>query len=135
MSVHYSNNKEYRRVFRNLVQMSPAKFYTSPNHIDIASHLSQLDDETIDENQYDESQVSTFLDSISKKTIHDPLFQQLYDLAAAKMISLDREIGLAVLMSYDFLDAFYDCVLLYDQSPDLWTETCTEWIIMIQRLK
>lgn len=114
--------------------MSPAKFYTSPNHIDIASHLSDLDDETIDENQYDESQVSVFLDTVSKKTMHHPLFQKLYDAAAAKMISMDREIGLAVLMSYDFLDVFYSCLQLYEQSPEKFDETCAEWVIMMGRL-
>ena len=115
--------------------MSPAKFYSSPNHIDIASHLSQLDDETIDENQYEESKVSAFLDTVYRKTMHDPLFQQLYDLAAAKMISMDREIGLAVLLSYDFLGVFYDCLQVYNQSPESWTDSCAEWIIMIERLK
>jgi hypothetical protein len=99
----YSNTQEYRIAFRKLTGQSQQQ---KENPFDI-------DEETLDELNYDESKVAIFMDTIFEKTKTSVLFQTLYDLAAAKMISIDREIGLAILCSYDYLSAFYDCYLEY----------------------
>jgi len=65
------------------------------------------EEETLDELDYDETIASAFLDSVYEKTRHIPEFQQLYDLAAACMFSTDREIGMAVLFSYDYFGLFH----------------------------
>jgi hypothetical protein len=63
-------------------------------------------DETMDELDYDEESASKSLNSIYEKTKEITEFQHLYDLAAACMFSTDREIGLAVLFSYDYFHLF-----------------------------
>ena len=91
MNFQYNNTTEYRTVFRQITQ-SNKTIHENPYHID---------DETLDENDYDEDSVSAFLDNIYEKTKTEPLFHTLYDAAASKMSSEDREIGLTILLSYD----------------------------------
>ena len=43
-------------------------------------------------------------------TKNEPLFIQLYEKAAAKMFSLDVNIGLSVLYSYDYFRVFHLCL-------------------------
>jgi hypothetical protein len=75
-----------------------------------------LDEETLDEISYDESAASIVMDDWYAKTERNALFQTIYDLAAAKMISTNREIGFAVLFSYDFLRLFYPCLMDFLQN-------------------
>ncbi len=110
---NYSNTSEYRNIFRKITHQS-----TTP-----PDNPFDLDDETLDEQHYDETTVSTFLDTVFENTKTNPLFHVLYDLAAAKMISMDREIGLAVLFSYDYLSAFYPCYCEYIEHPTTFSET------------
>lgn len=112
ITVSYTTNNEYRRIFRQITQMDTSCYY------DNVQHLPDLDDETLDEYNYDEHSVSVFIDRVSALTIHNPLFQTLYDYAAAKMFSTDREIGITILLSYDYLALFYPLLRLYEQSPE-----------------
>jgi hypothetical protein len=50
------------------------------------------------------------MDVIYEKTRNHILFQNLYQHGAAKMFSLDQEIGLAVLCSYDYFHLFHMCL-------------------------
>jgi len=109
----YSNTTEYRDTFRKITHQST----------NIPENPFDLDDETLDEQHYDEDTVSRFLDIVFQNTKTNPLFQTLYDLAAAQMISTDREIGLAVLFSYDYLGAFYPCYCEFIQDPTAFSET------------
>ena len=84
------------------------------------------DEETRDETTYDEMRVSVFLDTVYTHTRANPLFQQMYLAAAAKLITQKHEIGLAILMSYDYLWAFYPCYCAYIESPETFSET-NEW--------
>ena len=111
--VSYSTNAEYRRIFRRITQMDTTKYY------DDVQHLPDLDDETLDEYNYDEPSVSAFIDRVSALTIQHPLFQTLYDVAAAKMFSTDREIGITILLSYDYLTMYYPLLCFYEQSPEM----------------
>jgi len=97
--------------------MDTSKYYEN------VQTLSDLDDETLDEYNYDEHSVSVFIDRVSALTIHIPLFQTLYDAAAAKMFSTDREIGIAILLSYDYLAVFYPLITLFERYPDGLTPT------------
>jgi hypothetical protein len=112
MSYSYSDSREYRDVFRKLTNQS-----TSP-----PENTYDVDEETLDENHYDETRVSAFLDAIYKNTKGSALFCTLYDLAAAEMISTNHEIGLAVLCSYDYLGAFYNCYQEYLLSPETFND-------------
>jgi hypothetical protein len=117
----YTTTTEYRVVFRQITNST----------IDIPENPYDIDDETLDETDYDETAVSAFLDHIYNKTKHNPLFCALYDLAAAKMISEDREIGLTILLSYDYLWAFYSCVCEFTDHPNTFSES-NEWYIRLR---
>jgi hypothetical protein len=93
------------------------------------------DEETIDEMHYDESAMSKALDSIYAKTKDHPLFKNIYQSAAAKMISMDNEIGLAVCISYDFFKCFHACLQLFEQDPSGFTESSSEYQMMIECLR
>lgn len=114
-TISYSNNTEYRQCLRKIfnINITPQNY----NNPDLENILKQneetLDEETLDELCYDESCASAIMDKWYADTATNPQFQKLYDLAAAKMISTDREIGLAVLLSYDYLQAFYPYLMVH----------------------
>jgi hypothetical protein len=70
----------------------------------------EIDDITNDENNYDEESMSKSMDIVYEKTKDNILFQNLYQHGAAKMFSLDQEIGMAVLCSYDYFHLFHMCL-------------------------
>lgn len=98
--VYYTNNKEYRQCLRELFNM---KCILNPD-------LEGLDEETKDELLYDENTMSVIMDEIYNATNKNEFFNELYDLAAASMFSTDRTIGQAVLLSYDYLCFFHNCL-------------------------
>jgi len=93
------------------------------------------DEETIDEMYYDESAVSKGLDAIYKKTKNNLLFKNIYQNAAAKMISMDNRIGLAVCISYDYFKDFHACLQVFQQDPTGFTETSPEYQTMLDVLR
>ena len=125
--MNYTNNTQYRQCIRTYFNMDP----------DRCSQNTQQDwdEETIDEMHYDESAMSKALDSIYAKTKDHPLFKNIYQSAAAKMISMDNEIGLAVCISYDFFKCFHACLQLFEQDPSGFTESSSEYQMMIECLR
>jgi len=115
--------------------MAANVYYSGPGQIDVAASIDTLDEETVDEMLYDEQNASLFLDRVSAATIQHPLFHIVYDLAAAKMISVDREIGIAVLMSYDYLAYFYPCLVEFTHSPETFTETSTTYQLLLRSIQ
>jgi len=101
--VYYTNNTEYRQCLRELFYMN---CISSHDLID----LNDIDEETKDELLYDEQKTSIVMDELYNATKHNELFNELYDLAAATMFSTDRTIGQAVLLSYDYLCYFHNCL-------------------------
>lgn len=107
----YQNNTEYRNVLRELFCM------------DIPNMLKQLrseypdfegfDEETQDELLFDSKAVEHGLTEIFKETIHCDEIKQLYISAAGVMLSENPEIGLAVLMSYDYLSLFINILFVF----------------------
>jgi len=103
--VYYTNNTEYRQCLRELFNMNCVyKDFDNVNDID------DIDEETKDELFYDEDTMSIIMDEIYNATKNNKLFNELYDLAAARMFSTDRTIGQAVLLSYDYLCFFHNCL-------------------------
>ena len=110
----YSNDTEYRQYFRKITGMREQVFHHEPGHINLNEGIPEdMDDITLDEYMYDEEAVSNTVNSMYQKTKDDFRFQQMYDLAAARIISTDREMGIPVLMTYDFLWLFYECYTAY----------------------
>jgi len=123
---HYTTNAEYRQCLRELFKMNP----------DICkSNISEnWDEETNDEMLYDNNAVSKMMDYVYDNTKHNIIFQQLYDKAAARMLSQDREIGLCILFSYDFLLQFHPCLVDFLNSPDTFNKANPNYIVLNEKL-
>ena len=100
MEVDYHDNASYRNILRKL-------FYMKTNY---NPALDEIDEETRDELTYDEDTMSAGMDKLYDFTKDDELFNELYDLAAGRMLSTDKYIGQAVLLSYDYLLLFHRCL-------------------------
>jgi hypothetical protein len=112
----YSTDVEYRQYFRKITEMREQVFHREPDHVDLNEGIPEdMDETTLDEYMYDEDAVTKTFDRIYQVTKDNVQFQELYDLAAAQMISMDREIGLAILMTYDYLWLFNACVVEYSE--------------------
>jgi hypothetical protein len=98
--VSYQTNQEYRDCLRKVFSMKGV----APDCNGLA------DDETRDEMNYDEATLSVVMDLILEKTLGIPAFDELYLLGAAKMISESKDIGMVILMSYDFFPWFHICL-------------------------
>jgi hypothetical protein len=123
--LHYSNDLEYRSCMRRIFCM------VSPI---ITDESSDIDEITLDEQDYDESASSKMMDFVYEKTFEHVLFQELYDIAASKMISLDRSIGLAVLFSYDYMTLFHRCLCCYFTKHEDFTETHDSYVSLKKKL-
>jgi len=97
----YTSNKEYRKAVRDFCKMDNQEI------------IEDIDDETRDEMDFDILASKNTQDFIYEKTKDHPLWQHVYDKAAAKFFSTDREIGLAVLFCYDFFWYFEKCWVSY----------------------
>jgi hypothetical protein len=121
--VSYSNDLEYRKNMRELFSM---------NHKD---QCDNIDDITNDENNYDHDSSSKSLDFIYKQTRNNIYFKSIYDLAASKMFSMDREIGLAVLFSYDNMDSFHKCLCSFLENKRDFNDTNEHYMRMYEKIK
>lgn len=123
--LYYNSNGEYREIFRQIVAMEK-KIDEYPSIRENGATLddfSQLDEETQDEMLYDSDTATKFMNYIYSITRDHFDFQDLYELAAAKMISTDHEIGLSVLCSYDYLKYFYPCLCTFIETPAAFNDT------------
>jgi len=111
----YTNDKEYRQCLRDIFFMNSVP---KPEGI-----VENLDDVTLDELDYDADQINVVLCQLFDMTNGHILFQELYDLAAARMISMDRTIGQAVLLSYDYLKFFHPLLCDFLNDPKSLDET------------
>lgn len=123
----YSNNTEYRQSLRQFFQMN------SQNYPETMQQIPDLDDETRDEMSYDEAAAAKTMDYILSVTANNKLFQDVYDLAAAQMFSTDREIGLAVLLSYDYLYTFYGVFNDYAQNKSTFSASTPTYMAILQK--
>jgi|UniRef100_A0A6C0INE8 hypothetical protein len=129
----YSTNSQYRQSLRLLFRMNNEQYKEK-----IAVLQQQLgddlDDETKDETEFDDTAATDAMDYIYEKTKDSALFQQIYSAAAAKMMSIDPNIGLAVCFSFDYLDTFHSCIMTYFNEPDTFNETCSQYVTMMNKL-
>jgi hypothetical protein len=122
----YNSDQEYRAFLRKVIQMDPTKFYeTEDIYCDPTD--PKVSPETIDEYNYDSDAVAKYLDKVYTSTKDRPEFQRLYQFAAALMFSENPEIGLAVLMSYDYLSCFYNSYCNFMQNPTEWKSESDEY--------
>jgi len=109
--VKYEDNLGYRESMRQVFRMTPSQ-----------SHLADdLDDESRDELLYDDATISAGLDYLFEATKDVPSFSELFLVGAGRMLSENREIGLAVVLSYDYFELFHLCLRDFFQNPSLFT--------------
>ena len=125
MEASYQNNEQYRATLRKMFFMDVSMCPLT---------LESIDEETRDELTYDESTVSLVMDKLFDITKDHPLFQYLYDSAAAKMISTNREIGLAVLFSYDYMSLFHKCLASFIRESGEFTETNQHYVALAKKI-
>jgi hypothetical protein len=126
--IEYKTNKEYRQVIREVFNQDCSSQEEELNKYD-------LDEESYDEMLYDNNTMLNILDTIYLNTKSHYMFQTLYDLAAAKMMSINREIGLSVLYSYDYFYLMHICLCIYLDYPEQFNEACPYYIELIDKLK
>ena len=99
--VKYDDDFEYRQSIRDVFGMN-----CSPDSID-----SDYDAVTRDELLYEADAMSKGLDDIYERTKDVPEFKEIYEIAAGFMFSVDPNIGLAVIFSYDYFRLFHPCLV------------------------
>jgi len=123
--VSYSNDMEYRQCIRGLFRMTP--------QTDVLNN-PDLDEITKDETNYDKETSTLLVKWISDETKECYELNELYKVAAATMITLDRETGLAVLFSYDYFAEFHKLLSLFFSSPDTDLEMSSSYERLWNRL-
>jgi hypothetical protein len=129
--IEYADNKGYRQCLRELFNMNPANYAEKVNAIKMQE---ELDEETEDEISYDEASGVKLMDDIFSNTKDAELFNNVYKLAAAKMISEDPSIGQVVLFSYHYLPYYHLCLVDYLESPSNFNKENKNYNILVEKL-
>ena len=103
LTIEYSNDTEYRHCLRKLFKMNPT------NYPDISE--MNLDEITKDEQSYDLDAANITMDYILKITNTIPEVINLYEKTASFMFSTDPNIGLTIMLGYDYLDLFHQLII------------------------
>lgn len=103
LTIEYSNNTEYRHCLRKLFKMNPV------NYPDISE--MNLDEVTKDEQMYDLDAANVTMDYIFNITKSIPEIVNLYEKSASFMFSTDPNIGLTIMLGYDYLDLFHKLLI------------------------
>jgi len=96
----YSNNLEYRKVLRSYFKMDTKSLEIK------YSHLKDNNSESYDELIYDEDAMKYGIKTIYDSTQNNIQFCELYKKAAGQFLTEDLEIGICVLLTYDYLSFF-----------------------------
>jgi hypothetical protein len=96
-TMDYTDEFEYRACLRRLFKMKEVIIEDNPD----------LDDVTRDEMNFDEEAIKLGHAQIYELLRNNVLLYELLKKAASFMISEDPEVGLCILMSYDYLKPFY----------------------------
>jgi hypothetical protein len=109
LTVKYNTVTEFRECIRRLFSMSPENYLSGGAYTD--------DEETRDEMAYDYDSSAKAMDKIYDLTKDNPVFKQLFLLAASKMMSMDDSLGLSILFAYDYLELFHQCMVAFLTTP------------------
>jgi len=108
LEIAYSDDDEYRDCIRRVFGMNPANCINDDGFI------------------YDDKNVSDGLDYVFAKTKDIPEFRDLYLVGAAKMMSNELEIGMAIAFSYEYFDLFHLCLADYIRDGVVESENYTK---------
>jgi hypothetical protein len=129
LHIEYNTDEEYRNIMRTIFKMD-----CETKRKELQDTYGDLDKESLDELLYDEAKMATLLDQLYEMTEHHPQFQELYRLAAAKMLSEDLSIGQAVICCYDYFYLFHPCLCVFIDCPSEFNETCPYFIQLRDKL-
>jgi hypothetical protein len=124
----YNTNEEYRQKMREM-------FYMDCSEIKESILTEEIDDVSLDELLYDENKINSEMEKMYELTKNHKLFQNLYELAASKMFSVDQTIGQCILFSYDYWYLFHKCLCVYFYTPDLFNETHPSYLHLLEKIK
>ncbi len=113
--IEYYDDFEYRNCIRRIFKMDMEKMKA-----DLAEKydINGIDPVTLDEFMIDIGVMDNALRNLFNLTKDNSQFCELYDLAAAKMISTNREIGQSILYSYDYIYIFHPLMCAFLEYPD-----------------
>jgi hypothetical protein len=131
-TVHYDNNKTYRETLRRVFFIDSAEVLKELSKT--YENLADLDEETIDELTLDIAKMESTMDVLYEMTKDDPRFQNLYDLAGARMFSTDRKIGQSILFSYDYMYLFHSILYLRFFEPEQCNENHEVYLYLVRIL-
>jgi hypothetical protein len=111
IAVEYKNNKEYRECFRKTFGLDSEQILN--NLRSKYADFESFEDETKDELMFDEPKVNEIMGEILDKTLYIDEFRELYLKTAGLVISNIPDIGLAVLLAYDYYYEFHAVLAEY----------------------
>jgi len=110
--VIYENDQEYRKCLREVFNMDLTVSEETIRKLETVNE-EIFDEETIDEMLFDYEKTEAAMNFIFEKTKDMSEFQELYLLAAAKMISLNISIGMSLCFSYDYFNLFHKYLVVF----------------------
>jgi hypothetical protein len=122
--IQYTNDKEYRQCLREIFTMAEQPVMNERD----------LDEISKDEMNYDEKMTEKWVKWVSRQTTDSYELQELYKLASATMMSLDRDTGLAVLFSYDYFKDFHLALSAYLNDKDVYLDLIPSYERLWRRL-
>ncbi len=127
MNISYNDTAQYRGILRKLFSMNQDNYpaVSLDNDIDIESK---------DELEYDESAANEHMDMIYNHTKKHSLFHKIYIKGASFMLSDDANIGLAIMFSYDYLDIFIPCYIDFCKDPNNFDENNSSYKVLYNKL-
>ncbi len=110
--VKYDNNREYRYCLRKVFNMDVTKMQQQIDYIKTHNE-EEYDSETEDEMLFDDNSVIDNLEYLFNSTVHIKEFKEIYESAAAKVISLDLNFGMVICFSYDYFYLFHPILVTF----------------------
>jgi hypothetical protein len=130
---NYETNTGYRQCLRQIFQMNSENYPAAIKQLE-EELGDEFDKETRDEIEYDDESAGLMMQYIRNNTKLLPIFHKLYELAAARFLSRDHEIGVAILYAYEYLPLFHKCLcIFFNNAADL-TEETPEYITLVEML-
>lgn len=116
----YNTSAEYRALFRRAFSMNLGDF------AELCAQYGVTEDdadgvEVIDEIYYDAEPVKAGMAVLFANTADDPLFAEIYLLAAATMLSQDPHTGQCVTFSYSYWAQYHECLRDFFCGTAPWT--------------
>lgn len=128
--VQYTTNLEYRRCLRDVFRMN-IQARTKELRNQYGDKWDTFEDETQDELLFDERAATRVIAFLYDLTQDIPEFRELYLKVAATMISEDINLGLVILLSYDYFADFHQCLVSFltsDSNGPPINDTTRSWI-------